>query len=38
VLSDDVPLSAARLALVKAIQIVLRNALTLLGISAPEVM
>jgi arginyl-tRNA synthetase len=38
VLSDDVPLSAARLALVKATQIVLRNALTLLGISAPEAM
>lgn len=38
VLSDDIPLSAARLALVKAAQIVLRNTLTLLGISAPEAM
>ncbi|MFA0733356.1 MAG: hypothetical protein LKKZDAJK_001134 [Candidatus Fervidibacter sp.] len=38
VLSDDVSLSFARLALVKATQIVLRNALTLLGICAPEAM
>lgn len=38
VLGDDAKVSAARLALVKATQIVLRNALTLLGISAPETM
>ncbi|GBC99918.1 Arginine--tRNA ligase [bacterium HR17] len=38
VLGDDAALSAARLALVKATQIVLRNALSLLGITAPEAM
>lgn len=36
VLSDDPELRAARLALARAVQIVLRNGLTLLGISAPE--
>ncbi len=38
VLGDDAQLSAARLALVKATQITLRNALGLLGVSAPEEM
>ncbi len=38
VLGEDVKLSAARLALVKATQVTLRNTLTLLGISAPEAM
>lgn len=36
VLTDDEGLRAARLVLVRAIQIVLRNGLTVLGISAPE--
>jgi len=36
VISDDLALSEARLALVKAVQIVLANGLALLGISAPE--
>lgn len=35
---DDKELTASRLALVKACQIVLKNALTLLGVSAPEKM
>ncbi len=38
VLGEDPDLSAARLALVKATQITLRNALSLLGISAPQEM
>jgi arginyl-tRNA synthetase len=38
VLGDDVKLSAARLALVKATQVTIRNALSLLGVSAPEAM
>jgi arginyl-tRNA synthetase len=38
VLGEDVKLSAARLALVKATQVTLRNTLTLLGVSAPEAM
>ncbi|MCS7192225.1 MAG: arginine--tRNA ligase [Armatimonadetes bacterium] len=38
VLGEDVQLSAARLALVKATQVTLRNALNLLGVSAPEAM
>ena len=38
VLGEDLKLSAARLALVKATQVTLKNALTLLGISAPEAM
>jgi len=36
VISDDEKLSGARLALVKAVQIVMANGLALLGISAPE--
>jgi arginyl-tRNA synthetase len=36
VISDDVELSKARLFLVKSVGIVLRNALRLLGVSAPE--
>ena len=36
VLVDDAPLRAARLALARAVQIVLRNGLTLLGIEAPR--
>ncbi len=36
VISDDAELSQARLALVKAVQIVMANGLALLGISAPE--
>jgi arginyl-tRNA synthetase len=35
-LSDDGELSAARLALVEATQIVLRRVLGLLGVAAPE--
>jgi len=38
VISDDEALSRARLFLVRCIQIVLNNALTLLGVSAPEKM
>lgn len=38
VVSDDMALSRARLLLVKAVRIVLRNALGLLGVSAPEQM
>ncbi|MCX7967144.1 MAG: arginine--tRNA ligase [Armatimonadetes bacterium] len=38
VLGEDVKISAARLALVKATQVTLHNALTLLGVSAPEAM
>ncbi|MFH1214707.1 MAG: arginine--tRNA ligase [Candidatus Neomarinimicrobiota bacterium] len=38
VITDDVELSRARLALVRAVQIVLANGLALLGISAPEKM
>lgn len=38
VISDDVGLSTARLFLVKSVRIVLRNALMLLGVSAPEKM
>lgn len=36
VLTDDAPLTAARLTLLRATQTVLRNALGILGISAPE--
>ena len=36
VISDDLGLSTARLFLVKSVRIVLRNALRLLGVSAPE--
>ena len=35
---EDLPLTYARLALVKGVQIVLQNALALLGVSAPEQM
>ena len=38
VLSEDAELSAARLALVRAVQLVLANGLWLLGLSAPEQM
>ncbi len=38
VISDDPDLTLARLCLVKAVQIVLRNGLSLLGVSAPETM
>ncbi len=38
VVSDDVELSAARLALMRAVQVVLANGLWLLGLSAPEQM
>lgn len=38
VLTDDPSLRAARLALARAVQIVLRNGLTVLGIGAPEEM
>ncbi|MEA1935805.1 MAG: arginine--tRNA ligase [Thermodesulfobacteriota bacterium] len=36
VISDDLGLSTARLFLVKSVRIILRNALKLLGVSAPE--
>ncbi len=36
VIADDIELSAARLALVEAVRIVLANALSILGVSAPE--
>jgi arginyl-tRNA synthetase len=36
VLGQEPPLMTARLALARAAQIVLRNALTILGISAPD--
>lgn len=38
VISDDLPLTQARLALIKATQIVIANGLTILGISAPQQM
>ena len=38
VITDDIGLTAARILLVNAIQIVVRNGLTLLGVSAPESM
>ena len=38
VIGDDPDMTIARLSLVKAVQIVLRNALSLLGVSAPEKM
>ena len=38
VVSDDPRLSGARLALVKGVQIVIRNGLSVLGVSAPEKM
>lgn len=38
VITDNLPLSQARLALVKAVQIVMANGLQLLGIAAPEKM
>ncbi|MBW1895517.1 MAG: arginine--tRNA ligase [Deltaproteobacteria bacterium] len=38
VVSDDAKLSAARLYLVSAIRIIIRNGLTLMGVSAPESM
>ena len=38
VVTDDPELTAARLALVRAVQLVLANGLVLLGISAPEKM
>ncbi len=38
VVSDDAELSAARLFLVSAIRIIIRNGLALMGVSAPEVM
>jgi arginyl-tRNA synthetase len=38
VLSDDVELTRARLCLILAVQTVIRNGLTLLGVSAPEKM
>ncbi|MES0350318.1 MAG: arginine--tRNA ligase [Desulfobacteria bacterium] len=38
VVSDDAKLSAARLYLVSAIRIIIRNGLALMGVSAPEVM
>jgi len=38
VITDDVDLTLARLALIKAIQIVIQNALSLLGVTAPKKM
>ncbi len=38
VVSEDVPLSKARLGLVQAVQVTLRQTLSLLGVSAPESM
>ena len=38
VVSDDAGLSAARLYLVSAVRIIIRNGLTLMGVSAPEIM
>ncbi|MCX5848936.1 MAG: arginine--tRNA ligase [Deltaproteobacteria bacterium] len=38
VISENEPLTASRLFLIKAIRIVLQNALTILGVSAPEKM
>jgi arginyl-tRNA synthetase len=38
VVSDDARLSAARLYLVSGIRDIIRNGLTLMGVSAPEVM
>jgi len=36
ILNEDRDLTAARLSLVRAVRIVIKNALTLLGISSPE--
>jgi arginyl-tRNA synthetase len=38
VVSDDAKLSAARLYMVSAIRIIIRNGLGLMGVSAPESM
>jgi arginyl-tRNA synthetase len=38
VLTDDERLTSGRLYLIRAIQIVIRNGLTLLGVSAPDQM
>ncbi len=38
VISDNVPLSRARLFLIKALQVVLKNGLNMVGLSAPEKM
>ena len=38
VITDDIELSTARLGLVSAVKIILRNGLSILGISAPEKM
>ena len=38
VVTDDAPLSAARLVLVEALRVVLKNALKILGVGAPEKM
>jgi len=36
VISDDLPLSRARLCMIKALQVVLKNGLNMVGLSAPE--
>lgn len=38
VLTDDLPLSQARLSMIKALQVVFKNALDMVGLSAPEKM
>ena len=38
IVTDDVPMTLARLFLVKAVQQVIKNGLTLIGVSAPEKM
>ncbi|MDR2191878.1 MAG: hypothetical protein LBO62_03240 [Endomicrobium sp.] len=38
VLSDDAKLTAARLKLIEAVMIIIKNGLDLLGVSAPEKM
>ncbi len=36
VITDDIPLSRARLCLIKALQVVLKNGLDIVGLSAPK--
>ena len=38
VLTDDIPLTQARLSMIKALQVVLKNALDMVGLSAPQKM
>jgi arginyl-tRNA synthetase len=36
VITDDIPLSRARLCMIRALQVVLKNGLDMVGLSAPD--